>query len=389
MRRLSAVLVGLAVIVVAWPIKEALAQGDPPAASEPFAGAPLCLPAAYLVDPGNCLPLGPSSYLTRMARLGLTFPPRPLPAYTPDPTLVTADIQYARIGIDETERAPIYSSLQDAEDGVNPVSYIDPGPLRYVSFINRVDVGSAHFVQLPGGGWMRASPAVYSRFQGLIFTATPSNAFGWIIDHTQSRTEPGYAAPYTGREYVRTNVVQVYDIQKKDGTDWYMIGPNEWIERRYIRAVKPDAQPPQGVDNGRWIEVNLYEQILSVYDHNQLVFATLIASGMEPFYTRPGLFKIYKKYALNTMSGAFEADRSDYYYLEDVPWTMYFDQARALHGAYWRAWFGVPQSHGCVNLSVGDAHWLFNWAKEGDWVYVWDPSGQTPTDPKFYGVGGA
>jgi hypothetical protein len=33
---------------------------------------------------------------------------------------------------------------------------------------------------------------------------------------------------------------------------------------------------------------------------------------------------------------------------------------------------------------VGDAHWLFNWAREGDWVYVYDPSGQTPTDPALY-----
>ena len=75
---------------------------------------------------------------------------------------------------------------------------------------------------------------------------------------------------------------------------------------------------------------------------------------------------------------------TDFYYLDNVPWTMYFDKARALHGAYWRTRFGYPQSHGCVNLSVGDAHWLYNWANEGDWVYVHDPSGLTPTDPALY-----
>ncbi|HEX9011914.1 MAG TPA: L,D-transpeptidase, partial [Anaerolineaceae bacterium] len=109
----------------------------------------------------------------------------------------------------------------------------------------------------------------------------------------------------------------------------------------------------------------------------------------KPFYTRPGLFHIYKRLELETMRGTFEADHSDFYYLEDVPWTMYFDEARSLHGAYWRTLYGYMASHGCVNLSPGDAHWLFNWAKEGDWVYVWDPTGQTPTDPKFYGAGGA
>jgi lipoprotein-anchoring transpeptidase ErfK/SrfK len=119
------------------------------------------------------------------------------------------------------------------------------------------------------------------------------------------------------------------------------------------------------------------------------VFATLIASGLEPFWTRPGLFQIYEKLDTTPMRGAFEADGSDAYYLEDVPWTMYFDQRRALHGAYWRANLGFPQSHGCVNLSIGDAQWIYDWAELGDWVYVWDPSGNTPVDPDNYTAGGA
>ncbi|HOD45102.1 MAG TPA: L,D-transpeptidase, partial [Anaerolineaceae bacterium] len=139
----------------------------------------------------------------------------------------------------------------------------------------------------------------------------------------------------------------------------------------------------------RWIEINLYEQTLAVYEDNRLVFATLIASGIDPFFTRPGLFQVYEKLEKTNMSGAFEPDRSDYYYLENVPYTLYFDEARAIHGAYWRTLFGYPQSHGCINLSIGDAAWIYSWADVGDWVYVWDPSGETPTDPKFYTSGGA
>jgi lipoprotein-anchoring transpeptidase ErfK/SrfK len=106
---------------------------------------------------------------------------------------------------------------------------------------------------------------------------------------------------------------------------------------------------------------------------------------MEPFWTRPGVYQIYSRVESETMRNN---DSSDFYYLEKVPWTMYFDGPRALHGAYWRTRFGYPQSHGCVNLSVGDAHWLFNWAQDQDWVYVHDPSGLTPTDPALY-KGGA
>ena len=77
-------------------------------------------------------------------------------------------------------------------------------------------------------------------------------------------------------------------------TNWYLVGPDEWVEGRLVGRVLPNPTPPEGVTNGRWIEINLYEQTLAVYDH-ELVFATLIASGLEPFWTRPGLFQIYKK----------------------------------------------------------------------------------------------
>ena len=139
--------------------------------------------------------------------------------------------------------------------------------------------------------------------------------------------------------------------------------------------------PPEGVTTDRWIDINLAEQTLAVYENRALVFATVMASGIENFWTKPGTFQIFQKKETETMRNN---DPSDFFYLDNVPWTMYFDGARALHGAYWRTRFGYPQSHGCINLSVGDSHWLFNWASEGDWVYVHDPSGQTPTDPNLF-----
>jgi lipoprotein-anchoring transpeptidase ErfK/SrfK len=45
--------------------------------------------------------------------------------------------------------------------------------------------------------------------------------------------------------------------------------------------------------------------------------------------------------------------------LRDVPWVQYFAAGFALHTAYWHDVFGVARSHGCVNLSPIDGHWLF------------------------------
>ena len=53
------------------------------------------------------------------------------------------------------------------------------------------------------------------------------------------------------------------------------------------------------------------------------------------------------------------------YYLRDVPYVMYFYRGYGLHGAYWHNNFGTPMSHGCVNLSVDDARWLYEWASVG------------------------
>ncbi len=328
--------------------------------------------------------------LTQLAQQGISYPPRPLPASRPPRELTQNPVYIAKLNLQANEPGYVYGTLEDATRGNNPVRTIAPGEgLRYVSYIQKVNVDGNNFVQLKTGEWMRASPAGYSYFQGLVFHKTPITGFGWMIDHATARSQPSWNAPEVGEILYRETVINIYEVVQAEGMEWYRIGTDQWMPRVDARRVEVNTTPPNGVTGNRWIEINLYNQTLTVYENRQLVFATLVASGGKPYYTRPGLFQVYQKKPLETMQGAFEADRSDFYYLEDVPWTMYFDQARALHGAYWRAWYGFPGTHGCVNLSIGDAAWLYQWANEGDWVYVWDPSGETPTDPSLYTAGGA
>jgi hypothetical protein len=344
---------------------------------EPDSGSVLCAPDVYLSLPDDCLVGGPSIYLTEMAKLGLTFPQRPVPTFKPDPALTYLPYRFFHL---ERDYVPVLSEPGGAEVG-QPFL---PG-FVYVTYDERVDTGRGVFYKLPSGGWIPGKGARVSEissYQGLQFSSTPRNTFGWPFEYIPVKQAPGYNTPETGRYlYPFIDLFQVYDTQNVDRADWNMIGLNEWVEARKVALVHPNPVPPEGVTTGRWIDVNLAEQTLAVYEENQLLFATVIASGLEPFYTRPGLFQIYKKKEIETMRNN---DPTDFYYLDNVPWTMYFDKARALHGAYWRTRFGYPQSHGCINLSVGDAHWLYNWAVEGDWVFVHDPSGLTPTDPSLY-----
>jgi hypothetical protein len=357
---------------------------------EPYSGESLCLPDAYLQPTTDCLPLGPSQTLTALARQGMTYPPRPLPASKPPAELAISPVQVARINAEGSQPVDIYATLDDAAAGTNATRQIAPGALRYVSYIQMSEVNGKPFVMLRSGEWVRASPSGYPNLQGLAFRQTPSTGFGWAIETIRPYTTAGdWNSQGGGSDIPRWGAIQVYETLEINGMEWYRIGPDQWLPWQKARQVKVDTTPPQGVTNDRWIEVNLYNQTIAVYQDRRLVFASIVSTGVEPFYTRPGLFQIYEKKQLETMQGAFEADRSDFYYLEDVPWTMYFDESRALHGAYWNPFFGWARTHGCVNLSIGDAAWLFQWANEGDWVYVWDPSGETPTDPSLYTAGGA
>jgi lipoprotein-anchoring transpeptidase ErfK/SrfK len=49
---------------------------------------------------------------------------------------------------------------------------------------------------------------------------------------------------------------------------------------------------------------------------------------------------------------------------------MYFYKGYGIHGTYWHNNFGVPMSHGCVNMRTSDAGWLYYWASEGTLVHV-------------------
>jgi hypothetical protein len=375
--RISTTLLLLFLFLTNAPLETAMpAQGDAVTVPEPASGSVVCAPGVYLLPPDDCLPLGPSADLTRSAAQGLPYPILPLPAYAPDPGLAEIPYQYIKL-VPEDQVFYFFSSLGDAMQ--NATSGVSSGPgFVYLSWVEQVRNDVGVFYHLRSGAWVRgdyaARAALHQPFQGLLFSSTPETSFGWVLGHVPSYTKPAYNAPETGNTYNRYQVVQVFDIQEADNNTWLMVGPDEWLDFHKVARVDPRHTPPEGLPANRWIEVNLDEQTLTVYQENQLVFATVIASGTGAWATRPGLFQIYEKKPTENMSGATEADRSDYYNLEDVPWTMYFDEARALHAAYWHDGFGYPRSHGCVNMALGDAHWLFDWATVGDYVYVSGPA---------------
>ncbi len=384
MRRKLITLLFLFSLLPLWSL-DASAQSPAPS-SEPDAGAVVCPPGLYTAAPSDCLPLGPSVYIAHSAAEGIPYPILPLPVYAPDKSLNDTPYQYFKV---TNKGAPLFSSLSAAVAN-QPSKTLYPSNDLYVSYTGAaVSTSQGDFYPLTSQYWVYAGDGgrlgkFDPPFQGLLFSSQPSNSFGWVLGTVKSYTAPGLHSPETGNTWYRFNVVEIYGSQSVDGITWDLVAPDEWLDARNVRRVDPHTTPPPGVTANRWIEVNLAEQTVSVYQDDRLIFATMASTGVDRFWTRPGLFQIQQKLVETTMANSVQ---DDFYYLEDVPWTMYFDQARALHGAYWHNFFGYVFSHGCVNLSVGDAHWLYNWANVGDSVYVYDPSGKTPTDPALFGNG--
>jgi lipoprotein-anchoring transpeptidase ErfK/SrfK len=162
----------------------------------------------------------------------------------------------------------------------------------------------------------------------------------------------------------------------------------KWLRGTEVgAALVPPEWPKAANDGEKWIDISIENQVLIAWQAKVPVYATLVSSGQDgmgdPMTTKStirGTFRIRDKHVTTTMdsnghasegeSAAPERDPREgksvrrgqgTFELRDVPWVQYFAAGFALHTAYWHDVFGIARSHGCVNLSPIDGHWLFGW----------------------------
>jgi len=128
-------------------------------------------------------------------------------------------------------------------------------------------------------------------------------------------------------------------------------------------SYTPASAAAPTITTGKQVVVDLSDQMTYAYENGQLLRSTPVSTGTYDFPTVMGDYRVYVKYTSQTMSGPG-------YYLPGVPYVMYFYQGYSLHGTYWHSNFGVPMSHGCVNMPTPEAEWFFSWAEVGTPVHV-------------------
>ncbi len=188
----------------------------------------------------------------------------------------------------------------------------------------------------------------------------PEGTLAWVITwpHAPRLEAADPDAEVAGNLEFHATVVLDDTPTRRRGKDFYPLRDGTgWVEasavRRYIAA-----DPVVGIaDDAVWVDVEITQQTLTLWRGSTPSFVTLISSGTGRNPTPLGIYRMESKHALTDMRSKPGDD--DAYYVEAVPWAMYFDGRFALHGAYWHNRFGSRLSHGCVNLAPKDAKRVF------------------------------
>lgn len=174
------------------------------------------------------------------------------------------------------------------------------------------------------------------------------------------------ALPSATVEVLPTATVEVVAIETStpsEGVAYAEIVPDTPTPE-YVAPTAVAYQQPSSPGNGvHWFDVDLSDQRMYAYEGDTLVNTFVVSTGTWQTPTVTGRFKVWIKLKSAPMSGPG-------YYLPDVPYIMYFYGDYGIHGTYWHNNFGVPMSHGCVNLSIPDAEWAYNFAVVGTVVNV-------------------
>lgn len=309
--------------------------------------------------------------LTGTALGGLAFSP-----YLPSSGSFD-DSLLARVG---TTQISVYSEPNDKSRIVRQVyrdeilhvyEEVNSGTPAYNPIWYRVWGGYVHRARMQMVQFIYNQPALTIRETKQVAEVT--------IPYTQALRQVGTTWQELYRLYYGTVQWVVAVDQGPDGEPWYRVldelnDITYNVPATHLRLIPDEELAPISPDvpfEAKRIEVSLNAQTVTCYEYDKEVLHTTISSGLPngnagsngiPTRTPAGDFRIEVKMPSKHMGDGGLAADIEAYELPGVPWCSFFtSQGHAFHGTYWHNNFGVPMSHGCINMRTEEAKWLFRW----------------------------
>jgi len=216
---------------------------------------------------------------------------------------------------------------------------------------------------------------VENRLNKVKETINPSGELGEI-------TVPYTSAFYNGEDnrkldqqfyYGSTHWIYSIGEHRINKNLFYLIKEDHWNDPYYVPAehvhiLSEDELKPVSVNKTvkqKKIKIDLKNQYLIAYEDDEPVLLSALSSGYrteeKDLRTPRGEFLInYKRPSRHMQhTDLFGSNNGELY---GVPWVTYFtDSGVAFHGTYWHNDFSAPQSHGCINLPIPTAKWIYLW----------------------------
>ncbi len=220
-------------------------------------------------------------------------------------------------------------------------------------------------------GWVQP---VETSYQKPNFQIPAGGQLGEItVPYSITRLQPSASAKNGYRLYYgSTHWVTGISLNRYEKGLWYEIYDSHlqksfFVPTSEMRLV-PDEEltllSPDVPDVLKKIHVDTATQSVTAFEGEKAVLVGRCSSGGRGTKTPLGKFLTFHKGPTIHMTNDGAAGAGRGYDLPGVPWVSFFTGTGiSFHGTYWHNDYGTPRSHGCVNLTLADAKFLYRWTQ--------------------------
>jgi hypothetical protein len=275
------------------------------------------------------------------------------------------------------DRYPLYETLSVDSDVIRELSMDSIHEITGVSICEDDTSANRTWYELDGGGYVhsRRIQPVRMHFNAPAAIIPSTGCLGEItIPFVDAYSSLDADRRLLYRFYYASTFWVTDSLSDENGGAWYQLLDDRFNTKFYVPAYYVRLVPsteltplsPHVPFEEKTLVVNLEKQSLQAYEGEKVVNMFRISSGVRlkegGFSTPNGVFRITSKRPCRHMYAA-PSEFGTGFDLPGVPWVSYFTfEGVGFHGTYWHNDFGVPHSHGCVNMNPQAAKWVYRWS---------------------------